>query len=517
MDQDPVAPGPQAVSPAWRLAAPYDSAAQGLIVSGFDHLPSAEALFLRQRSTGSEWLAILERTAPVTNATGRTPRAATLAFTSTGLAALGVSGAVLATFDPAFRQGMHSPERSRRLGDSNAGTVSNGGVRWSGNAQAGPKTPHEVHALLLLYGSDGQAVQAWVDEVCAALVPDVVCEYRLSLDLHRDELGVSREHFGFPDGLSQPIPHGPAIVRPDGREAGKDPWHGIESGDVLLGHPNAYGEPAPGPYVPADVLGRSAGLAEGNAPPGFLDLGVNGTYLVVRQLQQDVAAFWRAMDRCAAAIRQTDPSATHVTAEWFAERVIGRDLQGNLLSPGGSGGGARDPGPGQMPQNAIGFFQRDRFGYGCPMGGHVRRANPRDGLAGAPAFRQAMLDAANSHRLLRRGRKYGTKAPSLREPDGQDRGLLFMCLNTDLARQFEFVQQTWLLNPNFSTLRDHYDPLIGPGGPFTIQESPLRYIVEMEPCVRFAGGEYFFLPSIAAVRYLRILGAGDRARCSATR
>lgn len=512
MDQDPMTPSHEAASTAWRLAAPYDSAAQGLIVSGFGHLPSAEALFLRQRSTGSEWLAILERIAPVTDAAGHTPCAVTLAFTSTGLTALGVSEAVLATFDPAFCQGMHTPERSRRLGDTNAGTIVNGGVRWSGNAQAGPKTPHEVHALVLLYGSDGETVQAWGDEICAVLAPHIVCECRLRLDLHRDELGVSREHFGFPDGLSQPIPHGPAITRPDGHEAGKDPWHGIESGDILLGHPNAHHEPAPGPYVLADTLGRSAGLAEGNAPPGFLDLGMNGTYLVARELQQDVAAFWSAMDRCAAAIRQTDPSATHVTAEWLAERVIGRDLQGNLLSPSG----ARNPGPDRKPQNAVGFFQMDRFGYGCPMGAHVRRANPRDGLAGTPPFRQAMLDAANNHRLLRRGRKYGTKTPSLREPDGQDRRLLFMCLNTDLVRQFEFVQQTWLLNPNFATLHDHSDPLIGPSGPFTLHELPLRHIVEMEPYVRFAGGEYFFLPSIPAIRYLRGLDAGDPARRSAT-
>ena len=48
--------------------------------------------------------------------------------------------------------------------------------------------------------------------------------------------------------------------------------------------------------------------------------------------------------------------------------------------------------------------------------------------------------------------------------DGKERGLLFMCLNTDIARQFEFVQQTWLLNRNFATLFDETDPLVGPEG-----------------------------------------------------
>ena len=40
--------------------------------------------------------------------------------------------------------------------------------------------------------------------------------------------------------------------------------------------------------------------------------------------------------------------------------------------------------------------------------------------------------------------------------------MLFLCLNTDIARQFEFVQQTWMLNPNFATLFDETDPLVDP-------------------------------------------------------
>jgi hypothetical protein len=77
-----------------------------------------------------------------------------------------------------------------------------------------------------------------------------------------------------------------------------------------------------------------------------------------------------------------------------------------------------------------------------------------------------------------------------------------MCLNTDIARQFEFVQQTWLLSTNFATLLDETDPLVGPKGHFTVREKPLRRIVEVETFIRMAGGEYFFLPSLPALRYL---------------
>jgi hypothetical protein len=64
------------------------------------------------------------------------------------------------------------------------------------------------------------------------------------------------------------------------------------------------------------------------------------------------------------------------------------------------------------------------------------------------------------------------------------------------------VQQTWLLNKNFGTLFDETDPLVGPKGPFTIPENPLRRIVEVDTFIQMAGGEYFFLPSIPALKYL---------------
>jgi deferrochelatase/peroxidase EfeB len=106
---------------------------------------------------------------------------------------------------------------------------------------------------------------------------------------------------------------------------------------------------------------------------------------------------------------------------------------------------------------------------------------------------------------MRRGRKFGDAPADPRKPDGKDRGLLFMCLNTDIARQFEFVQQTWLLNPGFATQLDEVDPLLGPAGPFSIPAIPFRRRPDVKAYVQFAGGEYFFLPSITALNYLQSL------------
>jgi Dyp-type peroxidase family len=151
------------------------------------------------------------------------------------------------------------------------------------------------------------------------------------------------------------------------------------------------------------------------------------------------------------------------------------------------------------------FGEEDPEALRCPYGSHIRRANPRDGLAKDLASAQTLLDAANNHRMLRRGRKYGPPPADRHTDDGVERGLLFICLNADIARQFEFVQQTWILNRNFATLYDETDPLVGPKGGFTIGEKPLRRIVDVETFIQSAGGEYFFLPSLPALKYLASL------------
>jgi deferrochelatase/peroxidase EfeB len=123
----------------------------------------------------------------------------------------------------------------------------------------------------------------------------------------------------------------------------------------------------------------------------------------------------------------------------------------------------------------------------------MRRANPRD--TRFPGS-QDEIDATNRHRLLRVGRAY--------ENAGGEQGLLFMCLNADIERQFEFVQRTWLLNPQMHGLQDEMDPLLAPGAHrFTI---PTGYgpvgLPDLPQLVTVVGGGYFFLPSRTALRFL---------------
>ncbi|MGY4314072.1 Dyp-type peroxidase [Bradyrhizobium sp. JR3.5] len=533
-------------APSWKLASPHDVQTQGIVVSGFGSLPAAQALFLEfgtkpaaggaaQGPAGS-WLQALMGIAPITDADEADKRAACIAFTWTGLQKLGLPEAGLASFSAPFSEGMYQEDRLRRLGDKIndtwQATVIDGGPLWSaniparknlvaqpkgsplGNVGGSPeseerqvKTATTVHVLLLLYDTDETAVTAWASAVEQALAPwSVRVVHRLLLDLRLDQDNVGREHFGFADGISQPLPYekvgsGDATVLVDSRPAPQDYWNGVPLGDILIGHNDLHNEKSPGPVIPdsEDGKGRAAGLTAAGAPEGLLNFGLNGSYMVVRELRQNVAAFWKSLKDEAERISRQDPSAKPVSDLWLAERVIGRSIDGHLLCPDGK---VLPADQFNFPRNDFLFKKTDPQGFGCPLGSHVRRANPRDSLAKDMASVQTLLDAANNHRILRRGRKYGSTIQQRDQDDHAERGLLFMCLNSDIARQFEFIQQRWLLNRNFSTLFDETDPLIGPKGPFTVNEQPLRKIVDVETYIQCAGGDYFFLPSIPALNYL---------------
>ena len=165
-----------------------------MVVSGFAGLPRLGALFLffdwpaNNGSGGRKgaWLQTLNEVAPITAADGKEPRAAAIAFTWSGLETLGLSKDALETFSAPFREGMYQEDRLRRLGDKVEdkwqGTVIKGGPQWSGNIpvrkeelgsaselSAGEAaaeerqviTPETVHALLLLYDKDEDAVRTW--------------------------------------------------------------------------------------------------------------------------------------------------------------------------------------------------------------------------------------------------------------------------------------------------------------------------------------------------------------------
>jgi len=203
--------------------------------------------------------------------------------------------------------------------------------------------------------------------------------------------------------------------------------------------------------------------------------------------------------------RAADGAADLHARTLLAARMVGRWPSGAPLT--------RSPGadrPETAADNDFGYAAEDEHGDRCPLGAHVRRTNPRDSLPPDPGTKKSVA-VGKRHRLLRRGRSYGppidVDQALAGEAEAVDRGLHFLALCADIARQFEFISHTWVQNPTFAGLLDDADPLLGGhaarGNSFTVQGEPVRTrVTGVPPFVTVRGGGYFFLPSARALRYL---------------
>lgn len=409
-----------------------------------------------------------------------------LAFTPSGLRALGLPPGALDTFVPEFLEGMAAPHRARLLGD----TGRNAPADWEWGAR------DDVDGLLIVFSDPrrhDEAAQVTISDQQFAAERDLF--YTPFLDaLVRDveripgcprfvrrltgrlriepRTGVSREPFGFVDGVSQPYVEG--LTNRDIRASVRR----IKAGEFVLGYRNALDRfPASPSVAPAD---GPVHLLPRLAPSGRGDLGRNGTFMVVRELEQNVPMFWGFV--------QDDLQ--------LAARMVGRWRDGAALiheDTNVTGLSQRE----LEAANDFGYHREDPHGFRCPVGAHIRRANPRDSLAAglglSPARAQEIVD---QHRILRRGRAYRKDA---------DHGLMFICLNANIERQFEFVQGSWLMHPQFGGLQGETDALLGHGPDrcLTVQRPLLGECVEgLQQFVTVKGGGYFFLPGLRALNYL---------------
>jgi Dyp-type peroxidase family len=448
---------------------------QGLVARGYGTLRAAVFVLLRidDPAAARAWLGALAGEVATAERGGRS-EAVHVALTHSGLRRLGLPERVLAGFPEEFTGGMTTDHRRRILGD--IGESAPEQWRWGG-----PANP--VDAMLLLYAEDQAGLQTLADRhagSAALQAAGLAAVQRLDTSLLD-----ATEPFGFRDGISQPLI---AELEPPGQPGSL--LHTVRAGEFVLGYQNQYGQIAESPTVAAaDDPGR---LLPRTANPELADLGRNGSYLVLRQLAQDVDGFRRFVDQASRGDGPADPDAS----TRLAAKMVGRWPNGAPLTR------APDhPVDDLSDANDFGYADDDAAGLGCPVGAHIRRANPRDALDPDTGPDQS-IRSVNRHRLLRRGRAY--HEPS----DPSQRGIHFICLNANIARQFEFVQHTWLNNPKFAGLYDDTDPLVAShqgdaGRSFTVQARPFRQRVTGLPAfVTVKGGAYFFLPGLRALRFL---------------
>ena len=475
---------------------------QGMLRSGYANLTEASFLLLRivDRAAACAWLAEM----PVTSAAERNAAAVLqVAISATGMRALGVAESALAGFSTEFLSGITGDEgRSRRLGDIAASAPPN----WRWGFQQAP----DVLAMLYTKPS-GLAV--WRDRVVTEAFRK---GFEVLEDLPTSDMG-GHEPFGFVDGISQPAIDWQARRVPDLGYGNL-----ISVGEFLLGYKNEYGLYTDRPLLDPTAVPGADKLPAAEDDASRRDLGRNGSYLVMRELRQDVRGFWRFV---------STQATGNMPAVRLAEAMVGRHMIGEPLVPGTRQLSGIDPT--DIARNGF-TFDDDKNGLRCPFGAHIRRANPRTG--DMPGGQQGLIErlirmlgvfhsdlqedlvaASRFHRIIRRGREFGRRlspdqAADPAAPDPAS-GLHFICLNANIARQFEFVQNAWLMSAKFNGLGNESDPLLGnrephPAGAPTdsfgisLPNGVTRRVRGLPQFITVAGGGYFFLPGLRALRFM---------------
>jgi Dyp-type peroxidase family len=451
------------------------------------------------------------------------------------------------SFAFAFKEGL--PARSSLIGDPAKPGVPGHPSQWvvGGTAETTPDI------LVIVASDDPGMLKAQIDrlrEMIGALPKPAGGDgSAVGLEIVGTQPGQTlpgklrgHEHFGFKDGVSHPGVRGRVSTAPSDyltpryidftdqdRWLKYARWHGkpgqplVWPGEFVLGHPRQKG---------GSVL---ESVPSQTWDPDWVR---NGSFLVYRRLRQDVAAFW-AFVTAKAEDLATKPGFSGMTAEKLASMLVGRwpsgapimrspdhdraelgadDLANNyftftdpaeqvpILDPdGGEGGGAHDFGP--VPSADDGVI--------CPYAAHIRKVVPRDDNTdiGAPSNSLRRL-------ILRRGIPFGPPLEDLANPENDpangERGLLFLCYQTSIDDQFEFLMSDWANQTDKPRESQDdqpagHDPLIGQAhvdsnrtrrflirgrvGDGMVDETlelPRDWVVP-------TGGGYFFTPSISAL------------------
>jgi Dyp-type peroxidase family len=295
------------------------------------------------------------------------------------------------------------------------------------------------------------------------------------------------EHFGFRDGVSQPgilglTPSGWPGTTPDQRLPGQDL---LWPGEFFLGYPG---------QDPHDMR-KPGAIAPLPAP-----WARNGSYMVFRRLQQRVPEFNDFV--------RSQAARFGMYPELLAARMVGRWKSGAPMELAPM---RDDPRLGGDDKRNNDFeFAEDRFQRKCPYAAHIRKVYPRDDVNEAEAQR---------HRIIRQGIPFGPEVAVGEATTRHSRGLMFVCYQTSIERQFEYIQRqannpafvTGKRRPGGEVVTPGFDPIIGhaPGNGLREMDEPYpnypagnrRTTLEMsKQFVELTAAAYFFMPSITALR-----------------
>jgi Dyp-type peroxidase family len=398
-----------------------------------------------------------------------------LGFTTDGLTRL--LGPGRPRLDPAFERGADHPETIAALDDP---------------------PPSKWARDFLADRLDGVFLIAGPDPAFATYHGNALRErFGTAIKIVYSEMGKVRpgaqrghEHFGYLDGISQPGIRG--LTRPSNPTYRPD--QGLPGQDLLWPGEFVFGYPGQHPEDP-----RKKGPTPEMAAPWMR----NGSYMVFRRLEQKVPEFRRFVRERAARLGMDQ--------ELLGARMFGRWKSGAPLE--------RAP---LYDKPALGDDEKrnNDFEFGddpeqrkCPYAAHIRKVYPRDDTGNEAEVQR--------HRIIRAGIPFGPEVEPGETTTRHSRGLMFVCYQTSIERQFEFIQRSYANNPNFvggkvrpgggAPVTPGFDPIIGQAagnGPREMDEPYPNYPAGSRRTtldipnqfVTLTAAAYFFVPSITALR-----------------
>ena len=422
--------------------------------------------------------------------------------------------------DSAFVKGLK--ERSRQLGDPPDPKMEGNINNWVlGGAANNPD-------ICLIIASDSQnQLKEMILKIKSSIDKVPGSEDAAGLELVFEQEGKTRfdlpghEHFGFRDGVSQPGVRGRLSATSDDYLTKRfidpsDPRSQTEStpgqklvwpGEFVFGYPKQKDND---PMTPEPV--QDIDLPSVYSVPVWAK---NGSFLVVRRLRQDVKGFWEFILNEGPKIGISDPSL-------FGAKLVGRWPSGApiMRSPNQDN---KELAEADLANNNFNFvndtkvakigsvidfkdkFQEakaDEFGEVCPISAHIRKVYPRDVDSDRPASANLI------RRIIRRGIPFGEPLninlalPPYEDSQNGNRGLMFLSYQTSIEEQFEFISVNWA-NSDILPGKGGEDPIIGQNNPrtrtFKLNDCPIKL---MNDFVIPTGGEYYFQPSISALKFI---------------
>ncbi len=344
-------------------------------------------------------------------------------------------------------------DNSFKLGMKNANLLDPSVSKWEKGFR------EDIHAMILI----GDIEPNKLGEISKNIIEELdkfgrilTIEYGNAI---RNANGDGLEHFGYVDGISQPLFFKDEVE--ENLATNISPLQFDPSAEldlVLVNDPFVTGEDA------------------------------FGSYFVFRKLEQDVRGFKESEKKLAKELGlqgEDDERAGAMLVGRFEDGTpVTLANQNSLISSG-------------ILNNFN--YDNDADGAKCPFHAHIRKSNPRRN------------NEDKKHIMARRGITYGHRdvspevEPIFPQMPNGGVGLLFMSFQKSIENQFEFIQRNWVNNENFPNTKNGIDPIIGQNGTDNISVGKFAKVhgaissmeeKSFESFVTMKGGEYFFAPSI---------------------